>query len=38
MKKIKFAAFVALIVSLSSCSFYNPISTNVPSYEKKGEI
>jgi len=23
---------------MSSCSFYNPISTNVPSYEKKGEI
>lgn len=31
-------AFSFLTLALSSCSFYNPISTNVPSYEKKGEV
>lgn len=30
--------WIVTTLTLSSCSFYNPISTNVPSYEKKGEI
>ena len=39
MKNLKFAfCFCLMVVALSSCSFYNPISTNVPSYEKTGEV
>lgn len=39
MKKSSFISLlIILIISLNSCSFYNPISTNVPSYEKKGEV
>lgn len=39
MKNSYFFLFVCLLsIGLSSCSFYNPISTNIPSYQKKGEI
>jgi len=39
MKNSKLSFFCSfLAIALSSCSFYNPISTNVPSYEKKGEV
>lgn len=39
MKKSKLYFLLSFLgIILSSCSFYNPISTNVPSYEKKGEV
>jgi hypothetical protein len=39
MKKTPLIFIFCLVAMIfSSCSFYNPISTNVPSYEKKGEV
>ena len=39
MKKYCLLLFVGFVaITFSSCSFYNPISTNIPSYEKQGEI
>tara|TARA_R110002049_G_scaffold20846_3_gene76603 strand:- start:800 stop:1579 length:780 start_codon:yes stop_codon:yes gene_type:complete len=39
MKNFSFLLTVGFIaIAMSSCSFYNPISTNIPSYEKVGEV
>lgn len=38
MKKYQLIFLSIIGIGLSSCSFYNPISTNVPSYEKVGEV